>query len=660
MSVKSNFHLLLREFQFFAGDDTSEDWSAATNTQNYAVGDYGHKIAIADIPNKKVFVVSVVKEAEGAELIETIKTLATSGTATDATIKAAIGTKAAYYDYIDLTKDAIYLKALATNPELNNDAGNFATWISSLAEASRALVANPKVAIVNDTFTASVFSDNARVHLYSDNEGTAQADSFALTNVDVSLGNVSVDGGSSGNDSISVADTAEAKMSATTKGLFVNLTGTAYSNGSGVNIDAYTAKFTTSSGTATVGLTSIESVNGTKFDDYLVGSSATNFFDPGAGNDTVLGNSDPATFHGGNLSYKDRVSYWNDAGKGIVAVASATTNTAGNAIPMITVTDSTNGTDKLYNISYVVGSALADTYTGAIKNASTNPYNTEFSGMAGADIINGNSSTRVSYSFDPGAVTVNLSAAAIKDANGVLVAGGTALDGFGYVDKLSKVFGVRGSEFSDLINLSNAAEVATGEGGDDKIYGNGGNDDLWGNAGNDLIVGGAGVDVMVGRSFSYTASSATLPTGDTDVFKFNNVADASGTTIKTTANASVGDIILDFEVDADVIDLSAIDASAKARGNQSFKIDDNSTTTFTKTAGQLIFNDATLTLAYGTSGTNKHPFQSDFAKASSTTANDTQSGLLVQGDIQGDGKADFSIFLVGVDSSAISAYDFML
>jgi len=658
MSVKSNFHFLFREFQFFAGDDTSENWSVAANTQNYAVGDYGHKIAIADIYNKKVFIVSVVKEDEGAALIEAIKTLATLGTATDTTIKAAIGTKAAYYDYIDLTKDPIYLKALATNPELNNDAGNLATWITSLAEASRALLANPKVALVNDTFTASVFSDNARVWLYSDNAGTEQSDSFTLTNLDVGR-NVSVDGGASGNDTISIADTAEAKMSATTKGLFVNLSGTAYSSGS-VSIDAYTAKFTTSSGIATVGLTSIESVNGTKFDDFLVGSTATNYFDPGAGNDTIRGNSDPATSHTGNLSYKDRVSYWNDTGKGITAIATSGLNATGSAyIPIINVVDVTGGKDALYNISYVVGSIYADTYTGAIKNAETNPYSTEFAGMAGADIINGNSSTRVSYAFDQSAVTVNLSAATIKDANGVLVLGGTALDGFGYVDKLTKIFGVRGSEFSDLINLSNAAEVATGEGGDDKIYGNGGNDDLWGNAGNDLIVGGAGVDVMVGRSFSYTASNDFLPTGDTDVFKFNNVTDSSSNSIKTAAGANVGDIILDFEVGFDVIDLSAIDANAKARSNQSFKIDENSTTTFTKTAGQLIFNDATLTLAYGTSGSNKHPFQSDFAKASST-ASDTQSGLLVQGDIQGDGKADFSIFLVGVDSSAINASDFML
>lgn len=664
MSLRYSYSMLFREFQFFAGDDTTADW--LRDKQNYAVSSYGHKIAIADLSAKKVFVVSAAKESEGQALVDAIKALAVDNTASETTIKNAITANttnnAAYYYAIDLTKDPIYLKALAMNPDLNTDAGNFATWLSGLAEASRAVVSNPKVAPVIDAFTPSVFSEYARTHLFSENSGSSLADSFILTDFDVAVGSASIDGGSGGNDSISVSDTTQTKMSA---GLSANISGTddtITGNNKTVAITANTASFQTSNGTkVTATLSGIDSLIGTKFDDYLIGNSGTNYFDPGAGNDVIKGNSDPATYHGGNLSYKDRVAYWGDMGKGITATATSAQNAAKTAyIPIINVVDTMGGKDALYNISYVVGSIYADTYNGAKKDASTNPYNTEFAGLAGADIINGSYSTRVAYNFDPTAVTVNLSTTAIKDANGVLVAGGTALDGFGYVDKLSQIFGVRGSDFSDLINLGNAAEVATGEGGDDKIYGNSGNDDLWGSAGNDLLVGGAGVDLMVGRSFSYTASSDSLPTGDTDIFKFNSVADASGTSIKTDAGANVGDIILDFEVDADLIDLSAIDANAKMRGNQSFKVDENSTTTFTKTAGQLIFNDATLKLAYGTSGTNKHPFQSDFAKASSSTASDTQSGLLVQGDIQGDGKADFSIFLIGVDSSEIHTSDFML
>lgn len=205
--------------------------------------------------------------------------------------------------------------------------------------------------------------------------------------------------------------------------------------------------------------------------------------------------------------------------------------------------------------------------------------------------------------------------------------------------------------YSDLINLGSTSEVASGAAGDDTIYGNNGDDDLWGEAGLDLIVGGKGVDIMVGRSFAWQEDSESLPLNEGDVFKFNAVTDSSSTKIKTTDGDSVGDIILDASVDHFCqIDLSAIDANTRIRGNQDFKVDANSYDTFTKKAGQLIFKDAQLTLSSVSGQSNYHAFASDFSKATSSDPNYTQSGVLIQGDIQGDGKADFSIFLVGVST----------
>jgi Ca2+-binding RTX toxin-like protein len=125
-----------------------------------------------------------------------------------------------------------------------------------------------------------------------------------LTMLDVTNGTSSVDGGASGNDTLSVSLMAQEKMSTATKGLFVNLSNADYSNGESgdklITIAKNSAKFTvkvgTSNSAASVSVTNIDSILGTKFDDYLVGSSGTNYFEVGAGNDIVFGMSDTATY----------------------------------------------------------------------------------------------------------------------------------------------------------------------------------------------------------------------------------------------------------------------------------------------------------------------------------------------------------------------------
>jgi D-alanyl-D-alanine carboxypeptidase len=150
-----------------------------------------------------------------------------------------------------------------------------------------------------------------------------------------------------------------------------------------------------------------------------------------------------------------------------------------------------------------------------------------------------------------------------------------------------------------------------GLGGNDRISGANGNDRLDGGAGNDRIAGRGGADTLIGGT-------------GRDTFVFSQLTD-------TGVTATARDLIIDFNVVADVIDLRSLDASSTARGNQSFKFigDDD----FSGKARQL------------------HYAQIDNAG----TANDQ---TIVEGDVNGDGVADFQIAFSGL--LQFSSNDFLL
>jgi hypothetical protein len=130
------------------------------------------------------------------------------------------------------------------------------------------------------------------------------------------------------------------------------------------------------------------------------------------------------------------------------------------------------------------------------------------------------------------------------------------------------------------------------------ILGGRGSDILKGGAEADKIEGGLGADKIWGGKGA-------------DTFVFKSVK-ASGVTAKTR------DTIHDFSAaEGDKIDLKAIDANLKARGDQAFKF--IAKQAFHKTASELRFEKMS-------------------------------GGVLVQGDVNGDGKADFSIAVKGLSS----------
>ena len=122
--------------------------------------------------------------------------------------------------------------------------------------------------------------------------------------------------------------------------------------------------------------------------------------------------------------------------------------------------------------------------------------------------------------------------------------------------------------------------------GDDRLAGGAGNDMLTGGRGGDTLTGGLGADKFLFKSVSHLSAS---PGGS--------------------------DTILDFSIaEGDRIDLTAIDASTKARGDQAFHL--IGTKAFHGTAGEL-----------------------RYAKAGERT--------ILSGDVNGDKKADFTIALSG-------------
>ncbi|EYR81363.1 calcium-binding protein [Shinella sp. DD12] len=151
----------------------------------------------------------------------------------------------------------------------------------------------------------------------------------------------------------------------------------------------------------------------------------------------------------------------------------------------------------------------------------------------------------------------------------------------------------KGGAYSDVFNMEGGKDSVTAGGGDDLLRGGAGNDRLFGGNGNDLIEGGRDADVLHGGSGS-------------DTFIFRSVKDS-------TVSPKGRDVIQDFsQIQGDRIDLKLIDANSKTGGNQAFKYigaDD-----FHKKAGEL---------RYEKKG----------------------GGTIVSGDINGDGKADFSILL---------------
>lgn len=160
-------------------------------------------------------------------------------------------------------------------------------------------------------------------------------------------------------------------------------------------------------------------------------------------------------------------------------------------------------------------------------------------------------------------------------------------------------FRLYGNALDNVVRGSEEPDYVVGGLGDDRLRGGGGDDFLEGSEGDDVLIGGPGQDVVIGRAGA-----------DKFLFRDGDFSDPA-----------VPDVIAFFQsTEGDRINLRAVDANTGLAGDQQFTF--IGTQAFTGTAGELRF-----------------------------------SGILVEGDVNGDGSADFAIRVSG---ATLDRHDFIL
>ena len=201
-------------------------------------------------------------------------------------------------------------------------------------------------------------------------------------------------------------------------------------------------------------------------------------------------------------------------------------------------------------------------------------------GSHGDDVYDGGTGLdTLKYSSATAGITVNLKAGIAR----ATVESGDA--GIGN-DSFVNVENVFGGDYSDFLLGSGEDNTLIGNSGDDQVYAKGGDDKLEGRSDSDMLFGGAGKDTLKGG-----AGADELQGGaGKDVLYGGNGADTFvfTATRQSSATATSADVIKDFIRGTDTIDLSAIDASTKLSGNNTFTFD--GTTTFgTSSYGEVYY-----------------------------------------------------------------------
>lgn len=254
--------------------------------------------------------------------------------------------------------------------------------------------------------------------------------------------------------------------------------------------------------------TSIESINGSNFNDTIRGDNQANQVFGGDGNDVIEGRGGDDGLNGANGNDTIRGGAGNDFINGDFG-------------PL-------GGNDQLFGDE---GDDLLD-------------------GGAGADLLDGGDGfDQANYYSALAAVTVDLS-------NLTANTGDAAGDSYVSIE----FFG--GSNFNDALRGSAQEEDFFGGDGNDTLEGRGGNDQLNGGIGNDLIIGGTGDDFLIGDgqtptgndTFVYadgdgadTIGDFTAGAGSQDKIDLTGVAgvyDLAG--VLARANESGGSTLIDF------------------------------------------------------------------------------------------------------------------
>lgn len=178
------------------------------------------------------------------------------------------------------------------------------------------------------------------------------------------------------------------------------------------------------------------------------------------------------------------------------------------------------------------------------------------------------------------------------------------IPGIGFVHVVNRTTGeIEQLHFIAFDGTAKSDEIA-GNIGRDILRGHAGNDTLDAKAGNDVLVGGLGRDHLKGGA-------------GRDVFDLNSTAESG--------RGAARDVVVDFTSGVDRIDLRTIDADTEDKGNQAFHF------------------------------IGSHHFHNEEGELRYSVLLDHS---VVEGDTNGDGRADFQIALAGQNS--LVAGDFLL
>jgi Ca2+-binding RTX toxin-like protein len=264
----------------------------------------------------------------------------------------------------------------------------------------------------------------------------------------------------------------------------------------------------------------------------------------------------------------------------------------------------------------ITGNAAANMLYGMRGNDTLNGGLSDdlLDGGAGKDAIRISGTEGVGDTFNGGSGTDTLEVLGSKSAT-LSAFNATASSIEKWVGNDQGLLGTSGANTFNFSGLTSKTGLpfVDGGGGKDTIIGSKFSDDLRGGASDDTLSGVDGSDVLTG------GEGRDICTGGTgaDRFDFNSKGESSV--------GSSRDRITDFNrSQKDKIDLKTIDANTKKDGDQAFKfIGDNS---FSKKAGELRYKD-------------------------------NGDDVYVQGDVNGDGKADFEI---RVEIGSLKQADFIL
>jgi serralysin len=351
-------------------------------------------------------------------------------------------------------------------------------------------------------------------------------------------------------------------------------------------------------------LTGSAAINGTgnSLANVITGNSAANVLNGGGGADTMAGDAGDDTYVVDNAS--DVVS--EGAGAGHDLVKSSVSWVLGANLEDLTLSGAAaiNATgNTLDNI--LRGNNAANTLDGGSANDTLmgnggndtlfgGTGNDKLNGGTGADGMTGGSGDDYYY-VDNAGDTVSESAGAGNDTVKSTISWTLGANFEQLTLSGSGLINGTGNSLDNIVRGNNAANTLDGGAGTDTIFGNGGDDFLIGGAGKDTMVGGSGNDTFVFHNGDFGATSSTA------------------------------DRITDFTSGQDKIDLSGVDANSLVGGDQAFSF--VGTNAFSHTAGELRYEHI---------GSNTY----------------------VEGDMNGDGVADFMVRFDGSHSFVQS--DFLL